>query len=108
MTYRQPDYQTADTWRDTLADFLRFQHPDLTVDMLEPTDSRGYWRVIGGCKGGDQCTHAWRGVLPACDGGVELTVSFNEIGKRHPNGRYVRPFRVWEAARAEAIADAKF
>lgn len=80
--------------------FLRNYHPHLTVADLELTDTRGYWRVKGGCLGGEACRHAFRGEFGPCQGGGELTLYFIQPG-RDSLGRFLRPYRYWEAARAK-------
>jgi len=77
--------------------FLKRHHPNIRPDMLERASSPGYWRVKGGCPGGNDCCHAFRGALGPCDGGGELTIYFAEHGKRDIKGRFVRPYRTWEA-----------
>lgn len=71
----------------------------LSPQDVVPADGKGYWRVKGGCKGGEQCRHAFRGELGPCDGKVGLTLSYGEHGVRDQRGRWVRPYRVWEEAR---------
>lgn len=77
-----------------LETYLKFYHPNIDINDLEITDTKGYWRVKGGCKGGDECSHAFRSALGSCGGG-ELTISFSEHG-RDEKGRFLRPYREWE------------
>jgi len=79
--------------------YIRLYHPNIDPNTLETTASKGYWRVKGGCPGGAQCVHAFRGALGAFDGTVELTVSYAEHGVRDGQGRFVRPHREWERQR---------
>ena len=80
-------------------EWLKWNHSDISPDMLERTNTPGYWRVRGGCPGGERCVHAFRGALGPCDGGVELTISYAEHGKRDRKGRFIKPYRAWEAWR---------
>ncbi len=82
-----------------LRSYLDLYHPHIKIDDLEISDSKGYWRVKGGCKGGINCTHAFRRALGPCEGKTDLTISFSEHGKRDENGRWINPYRVWEAWR---------
>lgn len=70
---------------------------------LEPTETPGYWRVKGGCPGGNNCRHAFRGVLGPCDGGTKLTRSYRDSYRE--NGRFVSPYRTWRKARELFIAN---
>lgn len=79
--------------------WLKWNHPGITPDMLERASTPGYWRVKDKCPGGERCRHAFRGVMGPCDGDVELTISFSEHGQRDAKGRFVKPYRAWEAWR---------
>lgn len=83
----------------TLAQHLSIYHSRLSVKDLEPTATPGYWRVRGGCPGGANCIHAFRGALGACEGSTPLTISYAEWGARDARGRYVDPYREWKQAR---------
>lgn len=70
-------------------------------DDLEPSPAPGYWRVKGGCPGGERCTHAFRGALGPCAGGVDLTVYYRDP-TRDARGRFASPYRTW----LKAVTDA--
>jgi hypothetical protein len=79
-----------------LGRYLRLYHPRYTEADLEPAQSRGNWRVKGGCPGGKDCRHAFRGALGPCAGGGDLIISFSQPG-RDEKGRFLRPYRYWES-----------
>lgn len=84
---------------ELLENYLRYKHPDYTLEDIEATNSSGYWRVKNGCPGGKDCRHAFRGALGSCDGSTDLTIYFSEHGKRDEKGRWIKPYRVWEILR---------
>ncbi len=86
------------TSSEILAWFLQSHH-SLSLSDVTPTATRGYWRVIKGCRGDMECKHAFRSVMGPCDGSTELTIHFSEHGFRDRKGRWVRPYRVWEEMR---------
>lgn len=83
-----------------LSNYLRMHHPTLTAEELEITDTPGFWRVKGGCPGGDDCKHAFRGALGRCAGG-DLTVYVAEPRVRDRHGRFVSPYRIWREAKEQ-------
>ncbi len=66
--------------------------------QVRRTSTPGYWEVVGGCPGGENCKHAYRGVLGSCDGD-QLTLYFAEHNPiaRDENGRFASPYRAWYA-----------
>ncbi len=76
--------------------FIYLRDMRLKPDDVEMTDSKGYWAVKGGCRGGLECRHAFRGELGPCEGGTRLTIYYAEHGVRERNGRWVSPYRIWE------------
>lgn len=64
--------------------------------QVRRADSPGYWEVLGGCPGGADCKHAFRGTVGSCDDGSRLTIHFEEHNARE-NGRFVSPRRAWYA-----------
>jgi hypothetical protein len=77
-----------------LAEYLRFYHPRLTPDDLVLSSVRGYWRMKEPCDGA--CRHPIHGTLGNRSPAYH-TISFGEHGTRDRFGRFVRPYRVWEA-----------
>lgn len=88
---------------ERLARFLSFYHPGVSPEDLERTTTRGYWRMKSPCGGAAHCSNPLHGFLGNSEG-CQHTIAFTEHGKR-VNGRFVRPFRVWEALdQAPALA----
>lgn len=79
--------------------YFRIYHSHIKdpINELEISTVPGYWRVKAGCPGGSQCVHAFRIMGGWCNGKTELTVSFSEHGVRDDKGRWVKPYRAWEA-----------
>lgn len=86
-----------------IENFKRFlSSQSLTLADVDISDTKGFWYVKDGCKGGEQCRHAFRGELGPCDGKGKLIVSYSEHGLRERNGRWIRPYRVWEEMKKKA------
>lgn len=83
---------TVEKAEEYLAWHLKVYH-HLTLDDVEVTDSRGYWRRVELCD--ENCTHPIHTCL-GCEDRVHHTISFTEHGVRNEKGQFVSPFRVWK------------
>jgi hypothetical protein len=88
---------------EDLARYLKIHHYGVTPDDLEITDTRGFWRFKARCPGGENCRHAFRGHTVACEGGGQITLYIYQSGRDH-NGRFLRPYRLWEAEKVRVAA----
>jgi hypothetical protein len=67
------------------------------MNELVITNTRGYWQDRNTCKGDGSCPEPLHKML-GCREGVKHTYYFVEHG-RDENGRFLRPYRAWEAIR---------
>lgn len=79
---------------NTFEQYLEIYHRGVSIGNLKVTNSPGYWRVKGGCPGGENCQHAFRSTMGSCNG-RELTIYFVEYGKRDGRGKFLSPFEEW-------------
>jgi hypothetical protein len=72
-------------------DSFRSRYRVQSADEIVATSTPGYWEFVKECRG-------------ECRGGHTVpfrhTLSYAEHGVRGPDGKWVKPFRAWEAWRA--------
>jgi hypothetical protein len=78
-----------------LSNQLRTYYPKLTIDDLEITDSKGYWKIkkpCGGKSGG--CTNMIHTTL-FNEGPMQHTISYHDSWKGR-DGRFKSQYETWE------------
>ena len=76
---------------------LMFNH-SLTIDDVEITDVRGYWRTKELCD--ENCHHSIHGCL-GCGDRTHHTISYTPYG-RDEKGRFLSCYRVWDALKEDS------
>jgi hypothetical protein len=80
-------------------DDMRIRFRVESPDDVVVTEARGYWHMKAPCPGGDGCRHGSRAEMGPCDGSEVLSVDYSEHAVRGEEGRFVPPYRAWEAWR---------
>lgn len=78
-----------------LGQHLRIYYPGTTPDKLERSLTPGYWQFKEPCAGAGRCASPLHTFLSNADS-CRHTIEFSEHGTRE-NGRFVKPYRIWEA-----------
>lgn len=86
---------TTEEAENILARHLRIYH-SLTLDDVEITDVKGYWRLKKLCD--ETCHHPLHTFL-GNEERIHHTISCTEHGVRNEKGQMVSPHRVWNALR---------
>ena len=82
----------------TFESTLRIRY-GLNPEDVEPTSTPGWWRIKEPCGGIEGGCRAPMHVYMFCGSPARHTVYYAEHGERDERGRWVRPYRVWEATR---------
>lgn len=88
---------TVEEANKMLADYLRLYHSPLTLDEIEITDTKGYWRIKKLC--GIDCHHPIHLCL-GCRDRMHHTVYFTQH-HRNDKGQFRSPYRVWKVLHEE-------
>jgi len=89
---------SIDEAKENLENYLKLYHRNITIDDLEITDTKGYWRIkkpCGGLKGG--CRNQIHTTL-FNEGPIQHTISYFD-NTRDSNGRFTSPYKTWNALR---------
>ena len=76
----------------TFSDYLWYKHK-LKPDDVEPTSSRGYWRIKRRCGGLGVCRHPIHRCI-GNEGGVHHTIYYTDYN-RGKDGRFKPPYQTW-------------
>lgn len=84
----------------TLTEYLRWYHKADVADFI-PVETPGYWQRKDLCGGRGKCSSvAYHGCW-GFEGPTYHTVRFHDADCRDERGRFVSPYRTWQAAREE-------
>ena len=89
---------------ENLKMYLSIYYPNITIDDLVITDSKGYFRMKKKCGGKGVCNN----MIHSClfnEGGIQHTIYFTDDTKDCKTGRFLSPYRTWNCIKEARVME---